>query len=455
MGQLIFRPRKASDWESVGHEQPCVLLKFSPITEENHPPPPPDEIDDGEGAGREEMRRKKRFWRWHSRRKNYNIAKAEKLNQSTVAITNWRRIDDLQEVPVNSSGVFPTSEAQLEQEVLQPAVLITSVSPSADDNTDSPVSFSAHNNIDSAVGTTVYESIDSAVSTKVYGDIDCAGRPTEMPEKDCISCQYKLGEKLGKGGFGTVHKGIRIRDGLKVAVKFVRKTPHTKYISTPFHPEPLPLEIALAVISNRGPSCPNIIQVLDWQDDPEHYVMIMEHPLPSMDMHKFLKLNRGVLKEHTAQHIMRQVIYAISICCYRGVFHGDIKLTNLLINLSTLQVKLIDFGCGDLMRDSGYMSLRGTIPYIPPEYYDTGKYHAKPTTVFSLGVLLFKIVHGCYPTAQDHYDLANNDWSRFVVSRECCHFMQGCLQRHPEHRLPLEHMHCHDWLLLGFPVHVT
>lgn len=93
MGQLIFRPRKASDWESVGHEQPCVLLKFSPITEENHPPPPPDEIDDGEGAGREEMRRKKRFWRWHSRRKNYNIAKAEKLNQSTVAITNWRRID--------------------------------------------------------------------------------------------------------------------------------------------------------------------------------------------------------------------------------------------------------------------------------------------------------------------------------------------------------------------------
>lgn len=89
----------------------------------------------------------------------------------------------MQEVPVNSSGVFPTSEAQLEQEVLQPAVLITSVSPSADDNTDSPVSFSAHNNIDSAVGTTVYESIDSAVSTKVYGDIDCAGRPTEMPEK--------------------------------------------------------------------------------------------------------------------------------------------------------------------------------------------------------------------------------------------------------------------------------
>lgn len=58
MGQLICHPRKASDRESV-HEQPCALLKFNPITEENHPPRH-DEIDDGEGAGREEMRRKKK-----------------------------------------------------------------------------------------------------------------------------------------------------------------------------------------------------------------------------------------------------------------------------------------------------------------------------------------------------------------------------------------------------------
>ncbi|XDV27082.1 hypothetical protein PO909_030675, partial [Leuciscus waleckii] len=199
----------------------------------------------------------------------------------------------------------------------------------------------------------------------------------------------------------------------QVAVKFVQKTPNTKYISTPFHPEPLPLEIALAIISNWGLSCPNIIQVLDWQDDPEHHVMIMEHPLPGVNMHKFLKLNRGVLKEHTAQRIMQKVIYAISICCYQGVFHGDIKLTNLLINLSTLEVKLIDFGCGDLMRDSAYLSFRGM-----------------------------------------HYV------SRFVVSllsfcTECCNFMQDCVQRHPEHMLPLEHMHCHDWFLLGFPMHVT
>lgn len=127
----------------------------------------------------------------------------------------------------------------------------------------------------------------------------------------------------------------------------------------PFYPEPLPLEIALTVIVNRAPSCPNIIEVLDWQDDTNLYVMVMEHPLPCIDMHRFLNLNRGVLKEHIAQHIMRQVIRAASVCCYRGVFHGDIKLENLLINLNTLEVKLIDFGCGDLISDSAYKSHRG------------------------------------------------------------------------------------------------
>lgn len=452
MGQLICFPRTVSDRESV-LEQPCVLLSVKPITEENHPQRL-DELDDSEEAGREKTRRKKRVWRWHSRRKTYNIAKAEKLYLSTVTRSNSRYIDDLQEALISSSEVIFTTEAQLEQEVLQPAVLNMPVSPSADDNSDSARSPTEYESFNSAVNPASENNID-CVSPKVDGDIDCAERPTEMPNKDYISCQYKFGEELGKGGYGSVCKGIRIKDGLKVAAKFVRKTPATKYISTSFHPEPLPLEIALSVMANRAPSCPNIIQVLDWQDNPDHYVMVMEHPLPSMDICGFMKLNRGVLKEHIAQHIMRQVIYAVSICCYRGVFHGDIKRRNLLINLNTLEVKLIDFGCGNLLQGSAYKSLRGTKPYISPEYYDTGSYHAKPATVFSLGVLLFTMVHGHYPTAEDQYDLINCAWSRFVVSQECCHFIRSCLQRDPKYRLHLDHMHCHDWLLLRLPERAT
>lgn len=58
----------------------------------------------------------------------------------------------------------------------------------------------------------------------------------------------------------------------------------------------------------------------------------------------------------------------------------------------------------------------GTRPYMPPEYYDRGFYHAKPATVFSLGVLLFVMLHGRFPQAIDLYFLSN-DQSVFAVSQ--------------------------------------
>lgn len=112
-------------------------------------------------------------------------------------------------------------------------------------------------------------------------------------------------------------------------------------------------------MASSGSRCANIIQLLDWQVFKDHYVMVMERPTPSMDLEAFLQLNGGVLTEQTAQTIMGQAVHAANVCCYREVFHRDIKLQNLLVNPNTLEVKLIDFGCGDYMMESAYSTFSG------------------------------------------------------------------------------------------------
>ncbi|XP_052417187.1 serine/threonine-protein kinase pim-2-like [Carassius gibelio] len=316
--------------------------------------------------------------------------------------------------------------------------------------------------VDMGIASAVCTPVDSVAT----GELD-KGNFTAIPQNSCniikfdviyvylyltdhICWRYKFGGRLGEGGFGSVRKGTRVKDGLKVAVKYVKKTKHTKYISTAFHPKPLPLEIALAVIINRKPSCPHIIEMLDWQDDPDYYLIVMERPVPSMDMAKLLKCNGGVLNEQIAKYLMWQVIYAANFCLNRGIFHRDIKLENVLVNPTTLEIKLIDFGCGNLVKDSGYSTCLGTKPYIPPEYHDRGRYHAKPATVYSLGVLLFTMLHGRFPKDRDLYCLGSNQ-SVFAVSQECIQFLWACLQCNPEHRIALEQMLYNDWFVLGFP----
>ncbi len=49
----------------------------------------------------------------------------------------------------------------------------------------------------------------------------------------------------------------------------------------------------------------------------------------------------------------------LTIAVSGGIFYRDIKLENLLVNPDTWEVKLINFGCGTLMKDSANMAFNG------------------------------------------------------------------------------------------------
>ncbi|XP_073809779.1 serine/threonine-protein kinase pim-1-like [Danio rerio] len=263
-------------------------------------------------------------------------------------------------------------------------------------------------------------------------------------EEDILG-RYRIVKKLGQGGYGTVLEAVRLTDGLEVAMKVVMKSSDMDYLSIPGHPTPLPLEVALTILANNGPTVPQIIRMLEWQERSDSYIMILERPSPCEDLFDFLERHLGTLSENMTRHIMRQVVQAAHMCCQRGVLHRDIKLENLLINKETLEVKLIDFGCGDLLKTSAYTTFCGTEDYCPPEFKSSGRYHGKAATVWSLGVLLYELLCGEPPKDSDLDLTDERTWIKSGLSTECCQLVQSCLQRSPRKRIALGKLSSHRW----------
>ncbi|CAM4532336.1 unnamed protein product [Leuciscus chuanchicus] len=200
----------------------------------------------------------------------------------------------------------------------------------------------------------------------------------------------------------------------------------------------------MMALVNKNPSVPQIIKLLDWYETPEEYLLVLERPTPCVDMRLFLLQNGDILKESTARAVMRQVVTAARICSERGVHHSDIKLENLLINPNTLQIKLIDFGCSKRLKKSSYSKFSGTRVYAPPEWVRHGKYHGKPATVYSLGVLMYKMLSGKYPGEYIPQMFGEPSYTE-DISKECRDLIYSCMESDPAKRINMEKILLHDW----------
>jgi len=251
---------------------------------------------------------------------------------------------------------------------------------------------------------------------------------------------YRVGDVLGKGGFGVVYTGLRVRDKREVAIKHVARNKVMEWASLNGRRVPLELKLLHTVQSVDG-----VIRLLDFFERPDSFIYVMEKPENSKDLFDYIT-DKGALEEEVAANFFRQVTTTILACHAAGVIHRDIKDENILVDLKTGRCRLIDFGSGGVVQEEAYTEFDGTRVYSPPEWIRTSRYHGNPATVWSLGILLYDMVCGDIPFEKDS-EICNAEISfRNNVSTQCKDLIRECLRIRPKDRISIDKILDHPWL---------
>jgi WD40 repeat protein/serine/threonine protein kinase len=235
--------------------------------------------------------------------------------------------------------------------------------------------------------------------TGLSGDADATQFVGEFSEKpgDRIG-RYKLLEKIGEGGCGTVYMAEQEEPvRRRVALKVIKLGMDTKQVIARFEAE----RQALALMDH-----PNIAKVFDGgatQTGRPYFVMELVRGVRITEF-----CDEARLSTEARLRLFVKVCQAIQHAHQKGIIHRDLKPSNILVTVNdgAPVPKVIDFGIakatGQRLADktvfTQFHSFIGTPAYTSPEQAEMSSVDIDTRSdIYSLGVLLYELLIGRTP----------------------------------------------------------
>jgi hypothetical protein len=199
--------------------------------------------------------------------------------------------------------------------------------------------------------------------------------------------RYQLVQKVGDGGFGSVYRAWDPELEREVAIKIL----HRRVADARLREGLLREGRALARVRD-----PHVVSVLGIETHDDQIALCMEfvHGETLEDsLHR-----HGTLNAREASLVGEDVCRALAAVHLAGFVHRDVKARNVMRETAG-RIVLMDFGAGQQAEDlkvPGKVSAVGTPPYMAPEVL-AGQPASVRSDVYSVGILLYRLVTGEYP----------------------------------------------------------
>src|SRR4051794_27883287 len=209
--------------------------------------------------------------------------------------------------------------------------------------------------------------------------------------------QYKIHEKIGSGGQGTVYKALDTKLNRTVVIKVL--PPELTQRTSNF--KRFEREAQLCSQLDH----PNICTIYDFHSADGVFYIAMQY-IEGRNVRQLVSGRPLELK--SALSIAIQVADALATAHSKGIIHRDIKAGNVMVT-DAGQAKVLDFGLAKLLDEDAARSEGihhtelteigipyGTATYAAPEQA-RGDRVDKRADIFSTGVLLYEMLTGIWP----------------------------------------------------------